>query len=241
MTSFPLFLLHPDDPPDSFPPVERALREPNGLLAIGGDLSTARLLAAYRRGIFPWYAEHQPIMWWSPDPRALLWPNEIRVSRSLRRRLRDPAFRVTFDRAFEQVIAGCAEAPRRNQAGTWITAAMRAAYVRLHALGHAHSVEIWHGEMLAGGLYDVMIGTVFCGESMFSRMRDASKLALVHLARRLGTLDDALIDCQLPTAHLESLGCRTVPRREFVRLLADLGRREIPAGFWQDDSPPQTP
>ena len=168
----------------AFPPVESALAEPNGLLAVGGDLSPRRLLAAYRRGIFPWYSEGDPILWWCPDPRMVLVPGELRVTRSLAKTLRNKTYQVRFDTAFDDVMRGCA-APRPDQPGTWITAEMRAAYGRLHELGYAHSVETWIDGRLAGGLYGVAIGRVFFGESMFTRVRDASKIAFVHLVRRL--------------------------------------------------------
>ncbi len=211
--------LDPDDPGAGFPDVELALAEPNGLLAIGGDLSEHRLLDAYRHGIFPWYSEGQPILWWSPDPRLVLWPEEIRLSRSLARTLKKKRFEVTFDRDFPAVINACA-AWRPGQSGTWITDAMKAAYIALHRAGHAHSVECWRDGKLVGGLYGIAIGRVFFGESMFSRESDASKAALVHLAQRLEKSGFRLIDCQVRTSHLESLGARTIPRGEFTRILA---------------------
>lgn len=210
--------LHQDTP---FPPVHAALRYPNGLLAAGGDLSPERLLAAYRQGIFPWYSGTEPILWWSPDPRMILLPGEIKVSRSLGKVLRNRSYEIRFDCCFDEVMAGCA-APRAEQPGTWITPEMRAAYNRMHRLGHAHSVETWIGGELAGGLYGMAIGAVFFGESMFSRERDASKIALVALARHLASSGFGLIDCQMHTAHLESLGARAVPRLRFSQLLAEL-------------------
>ena len=201
-------------PVDAFPDVDAALRDPNGLLAIGGDLGPERLLYGYRRGIFPWYSDEQPILWWSPDPRAVLFPGDLKISRSLRRRLARDEYRVSVDAAFASVVRGCA-APRENQEGTWITDEMVEAYVRLHALGHAHSYECWRGDELVGGLYGVEIGRVFFGESMFSRVSDASKVALVELCRR----DYALVDCQLPNQHLARLGAREISRREFVSML----------------------
>ncbi|MDI5986993.1 leucyl/phenylalanyl-tRNA--protein transferase [Halomonas sp. M4R5S39] len=206
------------DYPVHFPPVEQALRDPDGLLAIGGDLSPAWLLAAYRRGIFPWYSDDQPILWWSPDPRMVLFPHEIRVRRSLAKRLRNGGFRVTADAAFGEVIATCA-GPREGQPGTWITDAMREAYARLHALGVAHSVEVWRDGRLVGGLYGVALGPVFFGESMFSREPDASKVALVHLARAMQDGGGRLIDCQMHTSHLASLGARDIARAEFIGYL----------------------
>jgi leucyl/phenylalanyl-tRNA---protein transferase len=203
------------DAEDPFPPVDEAMREPNGLLAAGGDLSSSRLLDAYRRGIFPWFSDEDPLLWWSPDPRMVLYVDELVVSRSLRKTIRTGRFRVTADRAFSAVMSGCAE-PREDQDGTWITTEMRAAYARLAAMGYAHSVEAWRGDQLAGGLYGVAIGRVFFGESMFARVSDASKVAFVTLVRQLQQWGFRLIDCQMPTAHLASLGAREVPRREFL-------------------------
>ena len=208
-------------PVHAFPPVGRALREPNGLLAAGGDLRPERLLAAYRRGIFPWYEQGQPILWWSPDPRAVLYPHELRVSRSLRRTLARGELRTTFDTAFEAVVASCA-APRPDAVGTWITPEMAAAYTELHRLGWAHSVETRRGDELVGGLYGVAIGRVFFGESMFSRVTDASKIALVALVARLRERGFALIDCQVASAHLASLGAVEMPRRQFLHELEAL-------------------
>ncbi len=206
--------LSPDSPPDAFPRVESALEEPNGLLAVGGDLSPQRLLAAYRRGIFPWYSDDQPILWWSPEPRAVLFPAGIHVSRSLRKTLRQGRFSITVNDAFAAVVEECA-APRLAQPGTWITPAMRAAYLRLHDLGWACSVECRRGTALVGGLYGVAIGAAFFGESMFSRERDASKVALVHLSQ----MGFELIDCQMPTQHLSRLGAVNISRREFLERL----------------------
>jgi leucyl/phenylalanyl-tRNA--protein transferase len=213
-----LHWIEPDDPPEAFPPVELALREPNGLLAAGGDLSPARIVAAYRRGIFPWYSPGEPLLWWSPDPREVLIPAELHVSRSLRRTLRSGIYRVTQNLAFPAVIEACA-APRAAASGTWITPEMRAAYMELHRLGIAHSIETWRGEELVGGLYGLRIGSLFCGESMFSRADDASKTALATLAGNAAAEGIELIDCQMPTAHLRSLGSRPLPRAEFLRRL----------------------
>jgi len=213
------------DPDDTrFPPTRTALPEPNGLLAAGGRLTPARLLAGYRRGIFPWYEEGQPVLWWTPDPRAVLLPGDLRVSRSLAKTVRNGGYMVSVDQAFRSVIDGCA-APRA-EAGTWITDEMIRAYCRLHELGHAHSLEVWHQGELAGGLYGVTVGRVFFGESMFSRMRDASKVALVHLVARLEDSGFGLIDCQLPTSHLASLGARLVPRPRFESLLDEMSAGE---------------
>jgi len=203
-----------DAPPGAFPDVEYALTQPNGLLAVGGDLNIERLLCAYRRGIFPWFSEGQPILWWSPDPRAVLFPEALRISRSLRKSLRNRGYVVTEDRAFEEVVSACA-APRAEHPDTWITAPMHAAYCALHGAGHAGSIEVWHDGTLVGGLYGVRIGAVFFGESMFSRERDASKVGLVHLCGA----GYRLIDCQLPTPHLATLGTRMIRRRRFIELL----------------------
>ena len=203
----------------SFPPLEKAMRDPNGLLAAGGDLSPERLLAAYRHGCFPWYQEGQPLLWWSPDPRTVLYPEELHVSRSLAKKLRQGVFNVTFDRAFQDVIQGCA-APRDYADGTWITTPMQNAYVTLHQLGVAHSVEVWQDGQLVGGLYGLAMGRLFFGESMFSRATDASKVGFVTLVGRLRGWDFKLIDCQMPTQHLASFGARTIPRRIFAEALA---------------------
>ncbi len=207
-------------PQDPFPPVSRALRSPNGLLAAGADLSPERLLDAYSRGIFPWFSEGEPILWWSPHPRMVLFPGELKVSRSLRRTVARATFETRYDTAFEAVMRECA-APRDGQAGTWIVPEMVAAYTRLHERGFAHSVESWKDGRLAGGLYGILLGRVFFGESMFSRESDASKVALVKLVERLRTLDVRVIDCQQATRHLASLGAREIPRREFAQLLAE--------------------
>ena len=225
----PLPLLDPAAPPDAFPPVTRALREPNGLLCMGGELSTERLLAAYRRGIFPWFSAGDPILWWSPDPRALLFVDELRISRSLKRRLRRGDYTVSADRAFE-IVVDCCAAPRQHQAETWIGPEMRKAYAALHRLGHAHSIEVWNGGLLVGGVYGVEVSGLFSGESMFSRADDASKVALVVLARMLAARGVPAIDCQVPNPHLTSLGARAVPCAEFLMLLAE--RPDPTQGSW---------
>ena len=207
------------DAADRFPPAGDALTDPNGLLAAGGDLEPERLLTAYRRGIFPWYEEGQPILWWSPDPRAVLRPAALKVSRSLRRSLRNGGFELRIDTAFDAVIAECA-APRHYGGSTWITADMARAYRRLHGLGWAHSFESWRDGALVGGLYGIAIGRVLFGESMFARVTDASKVALVGMVTELERRQFALIDCQLPSQHLSSLGARSIPRAEFLALLA---------------------
>jgi leucyl/phenylalanyl-tRNA--protein transferase len=224
-----------------FPPVETALREPNGLLAMGGDLSVECLLDAYRHGIFPWFNPGEPIFWWSPDPRMVLVPDEVRVTRSLAKRIRNAGFEVRVDTAFADVMRACA-APRQSKpgedaAGTWISSAMVAAYTRLHQAGYAHSVETWHDGALVGGLYGVAIGRMFYGESMFSREPDASKVALVRLARQLQQWQFGLIDCQMETAHLASLGAHTVPRAAFTARLAELVNLPHRPGPWNLDEP----
>ena len=214
MTLQPIWITE-DAPLDAFPDVSFAMIQPNGLLAVGGDLRPDRLLHAYRRGIFPWFSDAQPILWWAPDPRAVLLPEAIKISRSLRKTLRREVFQVTFDRAFPRVIEACA-APRSRQNDTWITTPMVAAYCELHARGVAHSVECWQDGALAGGLYGVAIGKIFFGESMFSHVSDASKVALASLCRS----GYELIDCQLPSEHLKRMGAIDIPRREFMDKLA---------------------
>lgn len=228
-------------PADPFPPVDRALADPNGLLAAGGGLSARRLLAAYERGIFPWFSEGDPVLWWSPDPRMVLPTGGVHVSRSLARRMRQAAYDVTFDRAFGDVLRACA-APRRGESGTWLVPSMIRAYERLHGAGVAHSVEIWMGGELAGGLYGVALGRMFFGESMFTRRTDASKIAVVTLAAQLARWGVPLIDCQMRTEHLASLGAVDVPRTEFVRTVAHLVRQP-PVEAWQldEDLSPHAP
>jgi len=218
MTRARITWLSPDDPPDAFPPVEAALREPDGLLAAGGDLSVPRLLSAYRRGIFPWYESGQPFLWWAPDPRCVFLPGNFHVSRSLRRELRKSAAEIRLNSAFADVVRACA-APRTRHDGTWITPEMAAAYEALHAAGWAHSIEIWDQGQLTGGLYGVAIGNAFFGESMFSRRTNASKMTLLFLTRLIDTGRLGLLDCQLASAHLLSLGARMIPRTDFVALL----------------------
>ena len=213
--------LTPDGDREWFPPLEHVLDEPEGLLAAGGDLSVPRLLAAYRRGIFPWYSAGQPVLWWSPNPREVLIPGEFHCTRSLAKTLRNRGFAVTFDSEFAAVVDACA-ARREHSPGTWITPEMRAAYCALHAQGHAHSVEVRLDGVLVGGLYGVLLGRVFFGESMFSRERDASKVALARLSERAVVAGVQLIDCQLPTPHLRSLGSRPMPRHEFSALVSAL-------------------
>ena len=189
------------------------LAEPDGLLAVGGDLSTDRLLLAYQNGIFPWYSDDTPILWYSPHERFVLYPDELKVSKSMKQVLRSNEFGVTIDQCFDKVIDACSTVNREGQDGTWITAEMKAAYIKLHNLGYAHSVEVWQQDGLAGGLYGVQIGAVFCGESMFSLVSNASKIALVHLCK---SGEYRLIDCQVHTAHLESMGARMIGRGEYL-------------------------
>jgi leucyl/phenylalanyl-tRNA--protein transferase len=219
-------------PADPFPPIEQALDNPDGLLAAGGSLTTRRLVEAYRLGIFPWFNEGDPILWWSPDPRTILRPSKVHVSHSLRKRLRKDAFLVTFDRAFGRVLDGCA-APRAGDTGTWLSPPMRRAYTQLHSAGYAHSVEVWMDGELAGGMYGVAIGRVFFGESMFTRRTDASKIGMVRLAAQLDRWQFPLIDCQLETGHLVSLGAEAMPRRRFAAEIARLVRE--PAPKWAID------
>jgi leucyl/phenylalanyl-tRNA--protein transferase len=210
------------EPESSFPPLENAMIEPNGLLAAGGDLSPQRLLEAYRRGIFPWYSRGQPILWWSPDPRMVVFPEELKVSKSLAKRLKKNDFEVRTDTAFKEVMLACGSAPRDGQHGTWIVPEIVEAYCKLHELGYAHSVETWMDGELVGGLYGVAIGKMFYGESMFHKATDASKIAFVHLVRWLHRQDFGMIDCQMHTPHLESLGGREIPRHEFEEILRRL-------------------
>jgi leucyl/phenylalanyl-tRNA--protein transferase len=221
-------LLRSDTP---FPPAAQALQEPNGLLCAGADLSPERLLLAYRHGIFPWYSPGDPILWWSPDPRMLLWPAELHLSRSFTKVLKNRPYEVRLDTAFAAVIAACA-APRADQAGTWISDEMQQAYCHLHQLGHAHSVETWLDGQLVGGLYGVAVGRIFFGESMFSRVADGSKIALAHLCRHLQLGGYAVIDCQMHTDHLASLGGRLTPRHEFIAALPGWTQAASTPGHW---------
>lgn len=213
----PLYQLDPFD--THFPDPRESLVEPNGLLAIGGDLAPVRLLRAYRHGIFPWFSPGDPILWWSPDPRTVLFPDELIIHRSLRKTLKNHPFEIHVNRNFEGVLTACA-APRAHQSGTWITPDMQQAYLRLHSMGYAYSIESWRDNDLVGGLYGVKIGRVFFGESMFTRVSDASKAALVALCQgALGSIP-AVIDCQFSTDHLLSLGARPIPREEFLALIS---------------------
>jgi leucyl/phenylalanyl-tRNA--protein transferase len=223
--------LHPGEP---FPALTEALAEPNGLLAAGGELSPERLIDAYRHGIFPWFSDGQPVLWWSPDPRMVLFPPELKIGRSLAKTLRNRCYEVRADTHFRQVIAACAE-PRDGQPGTWIGDDMVAAYARLNERGIAHSIETWIDGELAGGLYGVALGRMFYGESMFTRVTDASKIALVHLVRPLARWTFGMIDCQMHTPHLASLGAREIPRAAFMLTLRELVNYSALPGRWTLD------
>ena len=210
------YLLNPHD--ISFPPVDHALIEPNGLLAIGGDLSPERLLEAYRHGIFPWFNEDDPILWWSPNPRMILYPHKFKASKSLQKVMRGNRFVITHNQAFSQLLQLCAST-HEKKTGTWITDDMQQAYNTSHKLGHAHSIEIWQNDSLVGGLYGLLVGKMFCGESMISIANNASKVALAYLVTMRETLGFELIDCQVPSEHLLSLGAETITREKFVDLL----------------------
>ncbi len=217
--------------PEDFPDPLHA--PPHGLLAIGGDLRPERLVAAYRQGIFPWYGEGEPILWWSPHPRFVLFPDELKVHKSMRPYFNQRKFGLSYDRAFGEVIRACARTPRRGQQGTWITDDMIEAYERLHALGIAHSVEVWQGRELAGGLYGVALGRVFFGESMFTHVSNASKFGFISLVRALRQKGFALIDCQQETPHLATLGARSIPRPDFLDLLRKHAQPPDPPADWQ--------
>lgn len=223
------------EPGEPFPPVDAARADPDGLLCAGADLSPQRLVAAYRRGIFPWYAPGEPILWWSPDPRMVLFPDTLKLSRSLTKTLKNADYEVRLDSAFERVVAACAATPRAGQPGTWISAEMQAAYLRLHGLGIAHSVETWQAGRSVGGLYGIALGRAFFGESMFSHRSDASKIALAHLCAYLAQREFGIIDCQMQTAHLASLGARPIPRVDFLARVAALVDAGDPPGRWPAD------
>ena len=228
------------DPAAPFPPVSEALDAPNGLLAWGGDLHPQRLLAAYRAGIFPWYSEGQPVLWWSPAPRCVIFPAEVHLARRTRRRYNSGCYRLTADRAFDRVVAACAEPRGRDgqrDHGTWITPDMQAAYQRLHRMGHAHSVEVWQDDTLCGGIYGLAIGAVFFGESMFSRSVDSSKIALVALCRLLAAWEFGLLDCQVGNPHLFRMGAVEIGRKAFERCLALLLNEPHELGSWQERAP----
>jgi len=221
------------DPSSPFPAPQFALDEPNGLLAAGGDLSAERILSAYRNGIFPWYSEGQPILWWSPNPRCIIYPSEVLCSKSLKKHIRKHQPCITFDQAFEQVIQLCARLD--SEEGTWITEEMEAAYINLHHLGYAHSVEVWQDHELVGGLYGLAMGKVFFGESMFSRQTNASKVAFVSLCRQLEKWGYHLLDCQVENPHLLSLGATTIERNDFLRQLNAALKQSEPSHSWQFD------
>jgi leucyl/phenylalanyl-tRNA--protein transferase len=215
-----------------FPALEKALTEPNGLLAAGGDLSPQRLLAAYRRGIFPWYSTGEPILWWSPDPRMVLVPDALKISVSLAKTLRNARYEVRLDTVFDEVVHACANKLREGQSGTWITREMQVAYSELHRLGYAHSAETWIDDKLSGGLYGIAIGHAFYGESMFTDSRDASKIAFAHLCAHLKQRGFGIIDCQMETRHLASLGARPIPRCDFAARLEQLCAQGDAPGCW---------
>jgi len=219
-----------------FPDVEFALTEPDGLLAVGGDLSIERLTSAYQQGIFPWYSEGQPILWWSPDPRMVLQPENIKISRSLAKTIRNKNYKISFDQNFKDVIIACSESRLEKgklQNDTWILDDMIDAYIRLHEAGYAHSVECWQDDQLVGGLYGIAIGKIFFGESMFSRVSDTSKIAFVALAKQLKKWDFKLIDCQVYTSHLESLGANMINRKHFIQLLNQYTKHTFDKKKWQ--------
>ncbi|MFJ2973176.1 leucyl/phenylalanyl-tRNA--protein transferase [Kluyvera sp. NPDC087067] len=213
----------------AFPSPEGALREPNGLLALGGDLAPARLLMAYQRGIFPWFSPGDPILWWSPDPRAVLWPEQFHLSRSMKRFHKTSPYRVTLNYAFSEVIEGCAQ---DRHEGTWITSSISQAYHRLHELGHAHSIEVWQDDMLVGGMYGVAMGELFCGESMFSRAENASKTALYVFCEAFHKAGGKLIDCQVLNSHTASLGATEIPRRDYLEQVDNLRAGRLTHQFW---------
>ncbi|MCF7971656.1 MAG: leucyl/phenylalanyl-tRNA--protein transferase [Methylococcaceae bacterium] len=227
-----LTLLDPDQANQAFPPVSKALAEPNGLLAVGGCLSTQRIINAYQQGIFPWYSDEDPILWWSPNPRLVVFPDKLHISRSLQKTQRKQTFQLSYDTAFADVIQACA-IPRNQESGTWLVPEMQAAYNRLHKEGHAHSMEAWYQGELVGGLYGVAIGQVFFGESMFHTKTDASKIAFVALAQQLTEWGYQLIDCQVHTNHLASLGAEEIPRSDFTALLHRYHHSKPHSSAWQ--------
>lgn len=234
MQTLPLRHIQPGDPPESFPDPARALREPDGLLAVGGDLSPARLLYAYRHGIFPWYDAGLPILWWSPDPRALFLPGSVHVSRSLQKRMRRGGYELRLDTAFAEVMRACAgPRPQYPDGGTWLDGEMQAAYQELHHLGYAHSAELWVDGELKGGLYGVALGRVFFGESMFSHVTDASKIVLVELMQRLAGWGYAFMDCQVQSEHLQRMGSVPVARADFLQLLVKLCDQPVSPAAWR--------
>lgn len=237
MSNTRVIWLHADDPPERFPPIDAALAEPDGLLAAGGDLSPERLLAAYRQGIFPWSEEGQPLLWWTPNPRCVFLPGDFKVARRLQQEIRSTTAEIRINTAFDEVIRQCA-APRRSGQGTWITPDMDAAYRALHALGWAHSIEVWLDNALVGGMYGLAIGSAFFGESMYSLRPNSSKMAMMYLAKRMQQGELALLDCQVVSAHLQSLGARTLPRPAFRDLLDRLCEPMAPFDKWPDTAIP---
>lgn len=229
-----LYCIDPHGPANAFPDPRLALAEPNGLLAVGGDLSAERIIAAYQQGIFPWYSEGQPILWWSPDPRMVLFSEQLHISRSLRKRLRRKSYQITLDQDFLGIIQACAS-PRQASEGTWITSEMKIAYLRLHQMGIAHSVEAWKDNELVGGLYGLSIGRIFFGESMFSQYPDASKVAFVYLCRQLQRWGFPLIDCQTQSGHLQRFGAQTISRGEFLNWLQKLCNSSLNNRLWHLD------
>lgn len=215
-----------------FPNVKTALDDPDGLLAMGGDLTPQRVINAYRNGIFPWFSDGQPILWWSPSKRAIIKPNFCHISKSMKRLLKKNDFTVTVNNAFSEVITHCAR-PRESQAETWITDTMIDAYIKLHQQGFAHSLEVWQEQRLVGGLYGVCVGTLFCGESMFSRVSNSSKVAFIALNQHLSRFQGTLIDCQMQTTHLKSLGVEELPREQFIHYLQQCREQKIDNGCWQ--------
>ncbi|KKO46063.1 leucyl/phenylalanyl-tRNA--protein transferase [Arsukibacterium ikkense] len=215
-----------------FPPVEQALEQPDGLLAMGGDLSTERLLLAYRSGIFPWFSQGDPLLWWSPATRAVFAPASLQFNRSLRKAWQRTTLTLTLNQAFARVVQGCA-APRKNQPETWILPPMQQAYQRLHQQGHAHSIEVWHNSTLVGGLYGILVGGLFCGESMFNRTPNAAKFALLALQQHLSQFTAGWIDCQMPNPFLQQLGAQPLPRQQYLTLLHQQTALISPAGHWQ--------
>lgn len=234
---YPLTWLHPGQMDEPFPPLEHALHEPNGLLAAGGDLSLPRLLRAYRQGIFPWYEAGQPILWWSPDPRTILYTDQVRISKSLAKTLRQRPYHVTFDQAFAEVVKRCA-GPRRGAHGTWITYGMQQAFIQMHQHGYAHSVEVWQEQTLVGGLYGAALGRMFYGESMFTQVPDASKIALITLCRHLHHWGYPLIDSQTPSPHMLRMGAQPMARPRFSRHLDELCKQPPHPSPWQIELQP---
>lgn len=232
-----LYLLDPENPTQGFPDAEEAEHDPDGLLAVGGDLSPTRLLNAYRHGIFPWYGEDQPILWWSPDPRLVMYPGELRVSKSLQKTIRKGLFKITMDQAFEVVINACAHSRTSADEGTWIVEEMVDAYCDLHESGFAHSVEAWQEDRLAGGLYGVSLGRCFFGESMFTHISNASKVAFVALVKHLQALNFDLIDCQVSTPHLLRFGAREIPRARYLNELKKSLKPATLKGRWSLAAP----